>query len=330
MAEPRPYRPSDYLSASGRELPWCEVVNLFGRVSEQDRYLARPHGTLPAGLRVRMRYDRPRWPYFDADGAVPVEVNSFGLRDDEFPIQKPPGEVRVLAVGDSFTYGWGVRGEQAWPQVLERWLAERLARPVQVANAGFAAGAATPDGYDRWVASDGLLLAPDLVIVGFCLNDMGEVPMLAYPIVPPEPVLGGWSRAVDAAWRELRQWRVQRSRADLAAIVERDPVHWQATQAGLLRLRDMLRDRGVPLLVVVFPMFSQLERDYPYARLHAMVREFGTASGIAVLDLASQFVGRDENALTVHPTDQHPNAIAHGEIAAAIGRHVECERLLAR
>src|ERR671931_300174 len=44
---------------------------------------------------------------------VPVSINSVGLRDDhEVTIPKPPGLVRVLGVGDSVTFGYGVRLEE--------------------------------------------------------------------------------------------------------------------------------------------------------------------------------------------------------------------------
>ncbi len=91
-----------------------------------------------------------------------------------------------------------------------------------------------------------------------------------------------------------------------------------ATTAALRRLRDQLATAKVPLLLVVFPMLSQLREHYPYASLHAMARAFADAEGIACLDLMEPFVGRDEDTLTVHPTDQHPNAAAHREFAAYI------------
>ncbi|MFO1076596.1 MAG: GDSL-type esterase/lipase family protein [Planctomycetota bacterium] len=330
LLEPTPYRLTEYVTVDGREIPPCEAVNLFGRIAEQELYLPKPHAWLPAGLRVRMRYDRPRAKYFDTDGSIPLSFNSLGFRDDEFAAAKPAGELRILAIGDSFTYGWGVRIEDAWPQRLERDLARDRPRGVQVMNAGLAVRAATPDGYDRWLESDGLLLGPDLVIVGLCLNDMGEVPMLAYPIVPPQPVLGGWSRALDAAWREIRQARVRNEHRDLSDIVAREPKYWNATQAALKRMRDMLVARRIPFLVVVFPMFSQLDRDYPYARLHVMATRFCLDAGIECLDLGPRFVGTDADHWTVHPTDQHPNDLAHAEFAIAIAGFLRDRGLLPR
>ena len=49
-----------------------------------------------------------------------------------------PDAARVLCIGDSFTYGDGASSsEHSYPAVLERLLAERIGKPVQVTNAGF-------------------------------------------------------------------------------------------------------------------------------------------------------------------------------------------------
>lgn len=322
LLAPVPYRDSDYIALDGDPLPYCEHGNTFGRTGEQRRYLQPPPGALPAGLRVRMRYDRPVGADFDARGCVPIAINSLGFRDDEFPVGKPEGEFRLLAIGDSFTFGWGVPVDAAWPQVLETDLRRRWRAAVQVVNAGFAAGAATPDGYDRWFASEGHRFGPDIVLVGLCLNDLGEVPLLGYPIVPSVPVLGGWSRLLDAAWREWRQQRVRREPRDYGDAVRAAPGWWNATQAGLRRLHADCAARGVRCLVVVFPMLSRLGADYPYASLHAMVGAFCTAAQIDHLDLLPELRGRDADRLTVHPIDQHPNREAHAVFAGAIAREL--------
>ena len=39
---------------------------------------------------------------------VEVKINSIGYRDGEYPDERVPGSVRVLMLGDSITFGWGV------------------------------------------------------------------------------------------------------------------------------------------------------------------------------------------------------------------------------
>jgi hypothetical protein len=67
-------------------------------------------------------------------------TNELGLRDR--PIDEDASkETRLLAVGDSFTEGVGVQGEESWPARLEALLRSDSSRPkpVLVVNAGIAA-----------------------------------------------------------------------------------------------------------------------------------------------------------------------------------------------
>jgi lysophospholipase L1-like esterase len=49
-------------------------------------------------------------------------TNSFGMRDREFNLTKMPGVLRIAAIGDSYTFGWGVNLSDSWPKQLEKKL----------------------------------------------------------------------------------------------------------------------------------------------------------------------------------------------------------------
>lgn len=322
-------------AANGQEVPLGEIVAALTRVeaafAQLNSGIAPPFGKLQAGVKMRMGYQpAPRWDYFDANGCVAVDTNSRGFRDAEFAVEKAPEELRILCLGDSFTYGQGVRLDLTWPQVLEARLRTERGKPVEVINGGFAAGPGvnSPDGYDRWVAEHGLLFAPDVVIVGVCLNDVGPIDMLTYDAVPLQPILGGYSRMLDVAVQSYRQAHARRSKRDYAARVQEQPAAWQGTQRGLLALRDMLAARKIPLLVAVFPMLCQLEPElYPCTEVHAMIRDFGAAQGIRVVDLLDDFMGRSEPELWVHSIDQHPNHLGHALIAQRVHDWLAAEGL---
>src|SRR5439155_18563168 len=63
-----------------------------------------------------------------------VSTNSLGLRGPEVSKDKKPGEKRVLLVGDSFTWGWGVNDDQTFAACLEHLLVG-----VKVINLGLTA-----------------------------------------------------------------------------------------------------------------------------------------------------------------------------------------------
>ena len=322
-SEPHPPR---FLTPSGQQVPVAEIANFVQRQALDD---GRPHpsGTLTPHMRVRQQYDRPRWSYFDAQGCITVEHNSLGFRDREFPVEKPAGEYRVLTLGDSFTYGSGVQLEDSWPKQLERLLQGSRQGSVFVINGGFAAGAFNPAGYDDWMRQDGLGFAPDLVIVGLCLNDMGrdtekgnDVPMLSYPAVKMWP-LSGPSHIWDYVQKLLEQRRLAEVPVpDFSAAVKLHPETWNATQQGLRDLRAVLDEKNIPLVVAVLPMVSQLDPPdrYPYAGLHTMAVEFCRDAGIRCVDLKDRFLGRRDEDLWAHPTDQHPNDAGQRLIAEGI------------
>jgi hypothetical protein len=66
-------------------------------------------------------------------GGHPTTRNSHGFRDDEFPLPRPEGQQRILALGNSTTWGTGVDQHDVYPNQLERALGPDH---FQVINAG--------------------------------------------------------------------------------------------------------------------------------------------------------------------------------------------------
>ncbi len=104
-----------------------------------------------------------------AYGAV-VRTNALGFRSAEVAVEKPAGVFRIVAAGDSITFGYGVANDEAFPQQLERGLAERCpGRRFEVINAGVMGYTAI-----QGLASlrEKLLpLDPDLALFTFVSND---------------------------------------------------------------------------------------------------------------------------------------------------------------
>src|SRR5207344_2701442 len=93
-----------------------------------------------------------------------------GLRGPEVTAKRP-GELRILALGDSFTYGYGVQDAETYPAVLEALLRER-GHDVSVLNAGVP-GYSTDQSYAYFLGA-GLDLEPDVVIVGIHCSDVSD------------------------------------------------------------------------------------------------------------------------------------------------------------
>ena len=88
-------------------------------------------------------------------------TNTLGMRDRDVDLQQKAG-VRVLALGDSFTYGWGVDDALPWPRVVERRLAQE-AHPVEILN--FGCPGSGVDAYAHIAESVVPMAKPDVVLV---------------------------------------------------------------------------------------------------------------------------------------------------------------------
>lgn len=113
-------------------------------------------------------------PGLDVDfGHVRVRTNSRGMRDShEYAEGRTPGRMRIVGIGDSGMFGWGVEQDEDYMAVLESNLNARADGPrCDVLNM------AVP-GYNTQLEVEslrnkGLAYRPDIVIVGWCENDFG-------------------------------------------------------------------------------------------------------------------------------------------------------------
>jgi lysophospholipase L1-like esterase len=57
--------------------------------------------------------------YKTSEFEIDIKTNSDSLRDVEHSIDKPPNTYRIVVIGDSMTFGWGVNLEDTWWKILE-------------------------------------------------------------------------------------------------------------------------------------------------------------------------------------------------------------------
>jgi hypothetical protein len=97
--------------------------------------------------------------------------NSLGMRGSREYQEKKETEYRILMLGDSFTYGFGVNDDQTFAALVEKDLrADRLS--VEVLNAG-CPGKGT-DYALKCFQTVGRKFHPDLTVLGFFCNDFQD------------------------------------------------------------------------------------------------------------------------------------------------------------
>ncbi len=100
-----------------------------------------------------------------------LRTNADGMRDDrDYPVDKPAGVIRILGLGDSGMFGWGVHQGEEYMAVLRSNLNMRAdGERYEVMHV------AVP-GYNTQLEVEslrvkGLKYKPDIVVVGWCDND---------------------------------------------------------------------------------------------------------------------------------------------------------------
>ncbi|MBZ0253838.1 MAG: hypothetical protein K8I02_10915, partial [Candidatus Methylomirabilis sp.] len=170
------------LAAAAAFCAWFLLAPVdLSRFPSRDIYRPDPilYNTMRPGAEAEPRigdFRRDLW-----DGAKPtfsLAINSKGVRSPEFAVPKPANVFRVLAVGDSTTFGWDVEASEMYTALLERRLGERFE--------GFSAPDGKPlkieviaAGVSGYSSRQGLAYfesylkdwSPDFVLVQFGIND---------------------------------------------------------------------------------------------------------------------------------------------------------------
>lgn len=100
--------------------------------------------------------------------AVMVQINGQGIRGRPFPEQKPEGAKRIMILGDSNTFGYGVKEEDRFSDLLSN----RLLHSYESLNFGvFGYGT---DQEALLFEKKGILYQPDIVVLGFSAGDLSD------------------------------------------------------------------------------------------------------------------------------------------------------------
>jgi hypothetical protein len=95
----------------------------------------------------------------------PVHINSHGTRGHEFSTEKPAHTIRILSLGDSKTFGWGLSEAESYSGLLESELKKRVGETndVEVINAGVNAWSYPQ--MNAFFREVGLKYSPDFVVL---------------------------------------------------------------------------------------------------------------------------------------------------------------------
>ena len=250
---------------------------------------------------------------------VDVRINAHGLRGRAIDYPKAPGMHRVLMLGDSLTFGWGVAEPDVTSTRLEALLRARdPAARWEVINSGV--GNYNTRLEVHYLEREGLRYAPDVVVLNYFIND-----------AEPDPRYSGNAlNRHSAAWvflaNRLDVLRRRATRQDAwdayyRGLYRADAAGWRGARAALGRFGALCRERSLRCLVVHQPELHQLD-PYPFPDAARALADACAEADLPLLDLLPAVRSLPPSSLWVSVQDPHPNARADAVYASVIAERL--------
>ncbi len=284
----------------------------------------------------------------------PLKTNSHFMRGAEAKLEAAPGVLRVMGLGDSVMFGWGVSDEQSALTRLGRLLVARMAMPVETLNLGCPSyNTANEVAVFRKM---GRKFKPKLVVLIFVENDFGFPGLMIEPVLPWTThrcyIKRQLSRTLAPRWRDAfasdeefvstrRLDEIRGKKQEALTAEERwhqqvsahynKMVGTEAVAANFRELANMLKADGAMGVVVYNPIRIVLGKPETYEKKAGFVVKAAREAGLMGLDMTPVYEKylQDNNltamsqALWVNDKDWHPNGIGHSLIADAIMAELE-------
>jgi lysophospholipase L1-like esterase len=204
----------------------------------------------------------------------PIETNQHGLRDHEYSLAKPPDTLRICVIGDSVTFGLHLFAQDTYPKILERTLNSTYGHETRFEVLNFAVGGYNSYQEEIVLKEKCLKFDPDMVLVGFCLNDdeyTKGLGALAREMSPHS--LGTRLHSKLISYLLYRYERANMQNWDDMGKVD----HFFETLSEL-------RTEGLEALILVFPYYFENLNSYSELGKHKKVNNIAERHNLPVID----------------------------------------------
>ncbi len=245
-----------------------------------------------------------------------VDINSDGLRDKEYPVSKSDKH-RIIFLGDSLTFGWGVKEEETFATLIEEDL--NSSSPTEVLN--FGTGNYNTEQEVNLFIDKGLKYNPDKVVLFYFINDS--------EITPEKSDLWflGYSQFISFYWSRinslLNNFMPSKSFQEYyESLYDDDQQGWINARKAIIELRDICQSKGIEFQVVLLPELHDVNNEI-FANVYNNLALFLKDNNIDYLNLAKLFENHpNQIELWVSYDDAHPNNIAHKKIAESTSNFI--------
>ena len=275
-------------------------------------------------------HDQP-FPHREVGGTFLVSTDHQGLRAPIHGLDKPPGVQRLLFLGCSTTFGWGVNDDETYPAVLESLLHRDGHREIQVINGG-QPGHTSFQGL--WLYKNvARRYSPDVVFFTYVVQDSRKAAYTdrSQALISRDArflkdhLLYHWRGylALRFLVDEYRLRSKERPETDSASVYRVPEAEYVANIREML---DLTRQDGARLVLFGFP----LERE-GYTRNHRRILRIAAQElDLPYLDLQPYMEQLSRQETLYFPQDRgHANARGHAVIAGRIYEFLQDSSLLA-
>jgi lysophospholipase L1-like esterase len=275
-----------------------------------------------------------------------IKTNSKGLRDYEFLGKKPEGVFRIIVLGDSITEGHAIDIEKTYPKKIEKLLNKgNPSRKYEVINCGVT-------GYNTFqelifLKQKGIKYQPDLVIVGFCPNDIMKPFILkstgfvtAKKVIkvsfknPKYFLKSLYLRFETFLQQNSRLYKflyIRIKRVELEPDADRLRKHYNSI-LKLARLIAFSRKNNCEILVIYFPYKNELDTiDLRKPMPREIIKNFCGKKNISLVDLTEIFLkkSKKESVELYLPGDiTHLNEKGNKVVAESVCQLLISEKLI--
>jgi hypothetical protein len=250
---------------------------------------------------------------------VRVVINELGLRDRNLE-KKQDGELRILLLGDSVTFGWGVPIEATFGRKLESRLASELGRPVRTVNTGVGSYNTVQEYAVLRTYAD--VIEPDVVVLLYIHND----------IEPNDPPFDPWSQVslqgksppqaiAILLWESwlyrLGRFVFQYSHSNGLSSLDQNARGVKESMDTLSAIASFCRDHSMPFVTFFYRSKREPLGEFSSA-LFSEIQTIGQTNGFAVVDVGLWWADVDMRSVTNSIIDTHPNERGHEILAAGM------------
>lgn len=244
-----------------------------------------------------------------------VQLNSHGYRDTEHSLEKNTSSLRIVGIGDSFTFGIGMKNpEELYLKQTEKMLNQE-GEQYESINLGIP-GIDT-EYESRILAEEGIRFSPDFIIVGYVLNDFrnansgGKIPQ---PIFLANSYLMSklytYSIIHNAIISSIQSLASRPTYEETLLSSFSSETNIELNRQSFSKMAEIATSSNATIILVIFPLIHNLQ-NYSFTHAHDTVSEIAKAKGMIVIDLLQIYQNYDERDLRVSTYDEHPNALAH-------------------